>query len=88
MQNIFIKKISEEQGLTFFIHFMDGNAVRQVELGDGGAVYLTTDDPVKGDAMLCDQGLEWLEYSDCDLISEQEFNDAWGGADQSRGNFY
>lgn len=77
MENIFVKKYWEEEKILFFLHFQDGEAVRQIEVTDLGNTYLSLDFPVVDGSMLYDQLLSELELSNDDFITEEEFNNHW-----------
>lgn len=79
MTTLYLKKRWPEEDKVFFLHFKDGFVVRQLELSDGQLCRLTVDEPVKGQAMLYDQKLADFEYSEEDVISQAEFESAWGG---------
>lgn len=78
MEERFIKKYWDDEKITFFIHFENQVAVRQIELfDDGRAVLTSTQNPINGDHMLYDQDLEDLDLNPEDYISSQEFGEAW-----------
>lgn len=77
MQELFVKKYWDEENILFYIHFRDGEAVRQIEETSKGRVLLTSENPHKGESMLYDQSLDELELNDSDFITEDEFNEIW-----------
>lgn len=80
MNRIFVKKFWPEENTTFFLHFEDGEAVRQLEISENGVIRLSKEEPQKGDSMLYDQALEDLDLLDSDFISEDEFDEAWNNS--------
>jgi hypothetical protein len=77
MQELFIKKYWSEENILFYIHFRNGEAIRQIEESPKGKVLLTLDNPYSGDSMLYDQHIDDLDLNKSDFITEQEFNKAW-----------
>lgn len=77
MKEIFVKKQSIDDGVFYYIHFINDIAVRQIEVSDKGIVYLSEDFPVVGDAMLYDQTINTLSLFEKDFISKQEFENLW-----------
>lgn len=77
MQELFVKKFWNEENILFYIHFQDGEAVRQIEETSKGRVLLTSENPHKRESMLYDQSLDELELNDSDFITEDEFNEIW-----------
>lgn len=77
MQELFIKKYWTEEEILFYIHFRNGEAIRQIEESSKGKVLLTLENPYSGDSMLYDQSIDDLDLNKSDFITEQEFNKAW-----------
>lgn len=76
-KNVFVKKYDEEEGITYYIHFHDNYAVRQIELFADGKreFYSLTKDPFG----LTDIGLRELEEKIKleDYITREEFQTCW-----------
>ena len=69
-KHIFIRKYWEEEGITYYIHFFNNYAVRQIEVTGNRILRFSADEH----DFLCDQPLDILEDIDKqDIISEQEF---------------
>ncbi len=77
MQELFLRKYWEEEGILFYLHFQEGKAVRQIEIASEGKVYLTLENPIQGESMLYDQSLDELEVSKSDFITKEEFDIIW-----------
>jgi len=77
MEEVFIKKYWEEDGVLFYIHFKDGVAVRQIEISSTGTKYLSVAKPVDEESMLYDQGLDELSIDDKDFITQKDFELMW-----------
>jgi hypothetical protein len=77
MQELFVKKYWQEEKIWFYIHFQDGEAVRQIEIGSKGKIYLTLENSRQGESMLYDQSLEELDISNSDFITKEEFEKEW-----------
>ncbi|PIF34834.1 hypothetical protein CLU81_5501 [Flavobacterium sp. 9] len=77
MKEDFIKKYWDEEDILFYIHFQDDEAVRQIEVKSDEKVYLTLEEPIKGESMLYDQKLSELDLEKSDFIREEEFNQVW-----------
>lgn len=77
MKNLYIKKLWEEEDVLFYIHFRDGEAIRQIEISPNETVYLSLNNPKMGNSMLYDQSLDDLELQDEDYISQAEFEKVW-----------
>ncbi len=74
---IYVRKKWEEEDITFYIHFQNNEAVRQIELSSKGKIFLTLENPLQGESMLLDQSIEYLDLEKQDFITEQEFNFIW-----------
>ncbi|MCG2613313.1 hypothetical protein LZZ85_03440 [Terrimonas sp. NA20] len=72
-----MKKYWAEGQTLFFVHFRDGNAVRQIEATSRRTVYLTLENPVDGESTLYDQHLDDLCAGPKDFITAEEFERAW-----------
>lgn len=77
MQEIFVKKYWIEEDIIFYIHFHNGEAVKQIEITAKRKVLLTLDNPHEGESMLYDQSLDELDLKDSDFITKEEFNEIW-----------
>lgn len=77
MQELFVKKYWDEENVLFYIHFQNGEAVRQIEETSKGRVLLTSENSHQGDSILYDQSLNELELNESDFITEEEFNKIW-----------
>lgn len=77
MKEFFVKKYWDEEDVLFYIHFQNGEAVRQIEETSRDRVLLTSENPLQGESMLYDQSLDELELNKSDFITEEEFNKAW-----------
>lgn len=77
MKEDFIKKYWDEEDVLFYIHFQNDEAVRQIEVKSEGKIYLTLEEPIKGESMLYDQKLSELDLEEADFITEEEFNQFW-----------
>jgi hypothetical protein len=77
MKEIFVKKYWDEEKILFYLHFEDGEAVRQIEVTQNNKVFLTIEIPIIGDSMLYDQSLEGLELEEEDFITKLEFDKVW-----------
>lgn len=77
MQEFYIKKYWEEENVLFYIHFQNGEAIRQIEETSGGLLFLSLENPQQGDSMLYDQSLDELDLNKSDFITEYDFNKIW-----------
>jgi len=77
MQEVFVKKSWDEENVLFYMHFQNGQAVRQIEETAKRKVFLTVENPNNGESMLYDQTLDELDLQESDFITEEEFNNAW-----------
>lgn len=77
MNEIFVKKYWDEDDILFYIHFIDGIAVRQIEVIRNHTVYLDANNPIQDESMLYDQKLNELDLETKDFITKEEFNIAW-----------
>jgi len=77
MKDVFVKKYWNEEGIMFYLHFQNGEAVRQVQIMPEGKLFLTSENPQKGDSMLYDQSFDQLDLQESDFITEKEFNKIW-----------
>lgn len=57
MQELFIKRYWDEDDLLFYIHFQNGEAVRQIEEASKCKVFLTSEHSHQGESILYDQSL-------------------------------
>ena len=77
MKEVFVKKYWDEEDVLFYLHFRNGEAIRQVEITPNGNFFLSLENPVSGESMLYDQSLNDLDLQKSDYITEAEFNKAW-----------
>ncbi|MBY0282047.1 MAG: hypothetical protein K2W94_07840 [Alphaproteobacteria bacterium] len=77
MKEVFIKKHWGEGDVLFYIHFQNGEAIRQLEITPTSTLKLTSSNPSNGDSMLYDQSLDELDLKESDFITEEEFNKVW-----------
>ena len=77
MKEVFVKKYWGEEDVLFYLHFQNGEAVRQIEITPTSIVKLTSNNPLNGDSMLYDQSLDDLDLKAADFITEAEFNKSW-----------
>lgn len=77
MMEKFVKKYWEEDQITFYIHFLDSEAIRQIEVTENGTIFLDDKNPIIGESMLFDQSIEGLELDRSNFISKEEFEDKW-----------
>jgi hypothetical protein len=78
MKEVFVKKYWLDENVLFYLHFQNGEAIRQVEITSTSKLRLTTSNPLNGDSMLYDQSLDELDLDESDFITEEEFNSIWG----------
>ncbi|MDF2934040.1 MAG: hypothetical protein K0R36_3371 [Chryseobacterium sp.] len=76
---LFVKKYWDEEDVLFYMHFKNGEAVRQIEKTNKGKILLTSDNPNQYESMLYDQSLDDLNLNESDFITEEEFNKIWNG---------
>ena len=77
MKEVFIKKYWADEDITFYIHFEDDTAVRQIEVSPLGTKYLSTTKPVNEQSILYDQSLDQLSINDKDIIRQEDFELMW-----------
>lgn len=77
MKEQYIKKYWAESDILFYLHFKDGEAIRQIELTPKGKIFLTLENPHQNGSMLYDQSLGDLDLQESDFITEEEFNKIW-----------
>jgi len=77
VKEVFVKKYWGEEDVLFYLHFQNGEAVRQIEITPTSIVKLTSNNPLNGDSMLYDQSLDDLDLKAADFITEAEFNKSW-----------
>ena len=61
----------------FYVHFLDGKAIRQIEVSVRSKIFLSADHPVEGNATLYDQHLDDLCAQARDFITREEFERVW-----------
>ncbi|MDQ0065126.1 hypothetical protein [Chryseobacterium lathyri] len=77
IHELFVKKFWKEESIWFYVHFQNGEAIRQIEISSKGKVFLTPEIPQQGESMLYDQSLEELDLQDSDFITKEDFEGAW-----------
>lgn len=77
MEEVFVKKYWDEENVLFYLHFQNGEAIRQVEITPTSKLKLTSHNPLNGESMLYDQSLDELELNKSNFITEDEFNKIW-----------
>lgn len=77
MKEVFVKKHWDEEDVLFYLHFQNGEAIRQVEITPTSNLKLSTSKPLNGSSMLYDQSLDELDLKESDFITEEEFNKIW-----------
>ena len=76
MENVFVKYYWDEEDTWYYVHYVDGWAVRQIELSPEGNSYLTKENAEDYEVM-ADQQLDKDELQPDNFISPQEFEEAW-----------
>ena len=61
MNKKFIKKYWEEENILFYLHFENGNAVRQIEITPDTKILTSEDNHIQGESFLYDQSLDELD---------------------------
>jgi hypothetical protein len=77
MEEKFIKKFWEEEQITFYIYFVNGIAIKQIEIAPDSKRFLSRAEWEHGGEMLYDGTFEELELDGTEGISKQEFEDVW-----------
>lgn len=87
MTNFYIKETFEDSDgiTTFYVHYQDGYAIRQIEINNDKIIMLTTDKPIWYDSdnnfsplhILSDQRLNESDLKDQHIISKNEFESEW-----------
>jgi len=77
MKEVFVKKYWDEEDVLFYLHFQNGEAIRQIEITSNTKQKLTSSNPLNGDSMLYDQSLDELDLKESDYITESDFNKIW-----------
>lgn len=77
MEQIFIKYFLSADNLWTYIHFIDGVAIRQINIYNKKKILLSESAPIIDDEMLCDLPLSELDINEADLISREEFETEW-----------
>lgn len=73
----YIKKKFEEENIIYYLHFLDKNAVRQIEFNNHSYKYLDISISNVGDSMLYDQKIDELNIQHSDNFSKKEFEMLW-----------
>lgn len=66
-----------EEHVWFYLHFQNGEAIRQIEITPASKLKLTSSNPLNGDSMLYDQSLDNLDLKEADFITEEAFDKIW-----------
>lgn len=76
MKDVFFKKYWAQKGITYYMHFKENMAVRQIEIGPNIKKFLSAENP---DQLLQmdDQPLDGLELQEEDFITKEEFEEVW-----------
>jgi hypothetical protein len=77
MKNIYTKYFWDEERVTFFSHFRDDFAVRQIEIWKDKTLYLSEENPNQEGSMLYDGRFDELDLTDTEFISQEEFEKVW-----------
>lgn len=77
IEEIFVKKYWKDEGVTFYIHFVNGYAIRQIEEYQNFTIKLSESNPIYKGSFLCDQLLSNLELDINDYISKEIFEEKW-----------
>ena len=77
MKETFIKKYWSEQDITFYIHFQNDEAMRQIEISNKKAILTSSEKPVSSNSVLYDQNLSSLEINFDDIITRLDFEKIW-----------
>ena len=80
MKDVYIKMYLPEDDTSFYIHFKDEDAIRQINITPEGTFRTSTENPFNGDAMLYDQDYSELEINTNDFITEVDFLTLWNNA--------
>jgi hypothetical protein len=73
MEEVFVKKYWTEDKVLFYLHFLNGQAVEQIEITTDDKVFLSLNKPNHGESMLYDQSLDELDLDEKDFITKEEF---------------
>ena len=63
--------------ILFYLHFLNGKAIRQIEITSKGKIFLTMENPFREESILYDQSLSELNLQPEDFILKEEFNRIW-----------
>ena len=77
MSDVFVKKFWPEENILFYLHFQDGNAIRQIEIMPTEKKFLSSSNAVQNGSKLCDQNIEELDIAETDFITIDEFEKIW-----------
>jgi len=76
MKEVFVKKYWDEEDVLYYLHFQDGDALRQIEISKGIKMCYDVSYPAQA-RFVNDQKLEELELEEEDFITKEEFDEAW-----------
>lgn len=76
MKEIFVKKYWDEEDILFYLHFGDGDAMRQIEISKGIKKCYDVSDLTQAE-FVYDQKLDELDLDEKDFITKYEFDAMW-----------
>ena len=76
MREVFVKGYVKEFDKILYIHYQNGEAIRQIEVTPTSKVLLTSNNP-KDYLIMDDQILNEAYLEPSDIITEEEFNKVW-----------
>lgn len=78
MSELFIRKFWIDENVLFYLHFINGQAVEQIEVfQDGKKVKLSLKRKSEDESFLYDQSINELELQESDYITAEEFYKVW-----------
>ncbi|MDE5915974.1 MAG: hypothetical protein K2H08_01330 [Duncaniella sp.] len=78
MQNeTFIRRYYPEEDITYYLHFVGEEAIRQLEIHADKRLRYTTDHPYDDDGGLYDQNFSDIEWPADSFIIRDEFEAEW-----------
>lgn len=76
-KDIYVRRKWEEENIIIYLHFIEENAVRQMEVFPNKVVKISKNNPISEDSYLYDQNFSDIKWDESDFISEDEFNEKW-----------
>ena len=76
MKEVFIKKYWDEENILFYLHYQDGECVRQIEIKGGDYHFLSKENPDQY-KLMADKDFDEGEYNKEDFITKEEFEIVW-----------